>query len=188
MSESKESIEKKLADILEYIGDDPNREGLLETPSRIRKSWDKLFGGYKQKPEDVLKIFKEGACDEMVILKNVEFYSVCEHHFLPFFGQLHVGYLPNEKVIGISKLARLAEIYARRLQIQERMVAQIADDIVKYLDPKGVMVVAEGVHFCMTSRGVEKQNSIMVTSALRGAFREDAKIRDEFLNLVKGSK
>lgn len=179
-----EDFKNKIKDILKYIGDDPEREGLLETPERMIKSWTKLFGGYNMKVEDVMKTFKEGKCDEMVILKDIEFYSTCEHHFLPFFGKISIGYIPNDKVIGVSKLARLVEIYARRLQIQERLVGQVADDIMKYLDAKGCMVVAEAQHMCMTARGVEKQNSLMITNAIRGVFKQE-EVRNEFLKMIK---
>lgn len=177
-----QSIECALKGILDYVGDDSNREGLIETPRRIRKSWEKLFGGYKQNPKDILKAFRDGSCSEMVILKNIEFYSTCEHHFLPFFGKIHIAYIPDGKVVGISKLARLVEVYSRRLQIQERLVSQIADTIMENLNPLGAMVVCEAQHFCMISRGVEKQNSIMVTNAIRGVFQE-IEARNEALSL-----
>lgn len=170
--------------MLAYIGDDPNREGLKETPKRIIKSWGKLFSGYSQKPESVLKTFTEGSCDEMVILKNIEFYSTCEHHFLPFFGTISIGYLPNKRVLGISKLARLVEIYSRRLQIQEKLVAQIADSLMEHLHPLGVMVVCKAKHMCICARGVEKNQAEMITSALRGAFNK-AEVRQEFLQFVQ---
>lgn len=174
----------KIKDIIKYIGDDPNREGLLETPDRVIKSWLKLFEGYNKNPEDLMKTFTEDKCNEMVILKDIEFYSTCEHHMIPFFGKISIGYIPNGKVIGISKLARLVEIYTRRLQIQERLVTQIADDIMNYLGAKGCMVVCEGKHLCMIARGVEKQNSIMITNAIRGIFSEN-EIRNEFLMMIK---
>lgn len=176
-------IEDKITDILYYIGDDPNREGLQETPERMVRSWGKLFGGYKQSVEDVITTF-ESDSNEMVVLRDIEFYSTCEHHFLPFFGKIHIGYIPDGKVIGISKLARIVEIFARRLQIQERLVTQIADSIDEHLEPLGVMVIAEAQHLCMTARGVNKQNSIMVTSAIRNAFKNE-EVRSEFLRLVK---
>jgi GTP cyclohydrolase I len=179
-----QAIEHSIKGILSYIGDNPEREGLLETPKRIRKSWEKLFGGYQQKPEDVLKAsFKDGSCNEMVILKDIEFYSTCEHHFLPFTGKISIGYIPDGKVVGVSKLARLTEVYTRRLQIQERMTGQIADDIMQYINAQGCMVVCEAQHMCMTSRGVEKQQSKMVTSAIRGIFKEK-ETREEFLTLI----
>ncbi len=176
----KNSIEK----ILSYIGEDPTREGLQETPDRMVRSWGKLFGGYKQDPKDILKIFKDGSCREMVILKDIEFYSTCEHHFIPFYGKVSIGYIPNGKVVGVSKLARLVEIYSRRLQIQERMTSQIADALMEHLEPLGVMVICEAKHLCMVARGVEKQNSTMTTSAIRGHF-ERIEVRQEFLTLIK---
>lgn len=181
-----QTIEQMWEDIFRYIGDDPEREGLRGTPHRIRKSWDHLFSGYKMKPEDVLKAeFREGACDEMVILKDIEFYSTCEHHFLPFFGSVSFGYIPDGKVVGVSKIARLVEVFSRRLQIQERMTTHIADSFVSIIKPKGVMVVVKAQHFCMTSRGVEKKNSIMITNAIRGIFRDDVAARMEFLSTIK---
>lgn len=174
-----------IKEILDYIGDDSEREGLLETPDRVLKSYDHLFSGYKKNPADVFKMFEDGNCDEMVILKDIKFYSTCEHHFIPFFGKISIGYVPNGKVIGVSKLARLVEVYARRLQVQERLVGQIADDIMKYLEPKGCMVVAEAKHLCMVARGVEKQNSVMITNAVRGNFKNELIVRDEFLKMIK---
>lgn len=171
--------------ILQAIGDNPDREGLIDTPARVIRSWQKLFGGYLQKPEDVLKTtFYDGACNEMVVLRNIPFYSTCEHHMLPFFGRVDIGYLPGAKVVGISKLSRLVEVYARRLQIQERLAAEIADAIMEHLDARGCIVVIEGEHLCMTARGVEKRGATMITSAIRGVFQEDA-IRSEFLTLIK---
>jgi len=169
---------------LAYIGDNPDREGLLETPRRVVKSWERLFGGYKQNPESVLKTFVEGSCDEMVVLKDIEFYSTCEHHFQPFFGTISIGYLPNKRVLGVSKLARLVEIYSRRLQIQEKLSAEIADSLMKYLNPLGVMVVCKARHLCMASRGVEKHNAVMITSAIRGVFKRP-EVRAEFLDFIK---
>lgn len=171
--------------IISAIGDDPDREGLMHTPERVIKSWSKIFGGYKENAKDVLRtVFVEGACDEMVLLKSIEFYSTCEHHMLPFFGKCSIGYVPSGRVVGISKLARLVEVFARRLQIQERLTGQVADALVEHLEPKGVMVVMEAQHFCMTARGVEKQDSIMVTSAIRGIFKLP-EVRQEFMSLIK---
>ncbi|MDR0734392.1 MAG: GTP cyclohydrolase I FolE [Elusimicrobiota bacterium] len=175
---------ENIKEMLAYIGDNPVREGLRETPRRVIKSWDKLFGGYKQKPESVLKTFTEGSCDEMVILKDIEFYSTCEHHLLPFFGTISIGYLPDKKVIGISKLARLVEIYSRRLQIQEKLVAEIADSLMRHLKPLGVMVVCKAKHMCICARGVEKHKADMITSALRGVFKKN-EVRQEFLQFVQ---
>lgn len=181
---TKKKIEKAARQILEYIGEDPNREGLIETPSRMRRAWEEITAGYRQDPRDLIKTFTDGTCEEMVILKNAEFYSTCEHHFFPFFGHCSIGYIPGGKVIGVSKLARLLDCYSRRMQIQERMTSQIADFLEKELGAKGVYVVCEGVHFCMTSRGVRKQDASMITSAVRGIFKEDAKARAEFLKLI----
>lgn len=179
-------MEKRIVDILEFIGEDVSREGLIDTPSRIVRSWERLYGGYNQDPVDILKTtFKEGSCAEMVILKNIEFYSTCEHHMLPFFGSISIGYLPDKKVVGVSKLARLIECFSRRMQIQERMTKDIADCIMNILGARGVMVVCEAKHLCMVARGVEKQNSVMVTSAVRGVFKEDAVVRNEFLKLIE---
>ena len=177
-------INKNVKEIIDFIGDDSNREGLLDTPSRVIKSWAHLYSGYKSDPATIMTTFTEGSCDEMVILKDIEFYSMCEHHMIPFFGKISIGYIPNGRVIGISKLARLVEIYARRLQIQEKMVGQIADALMEYLEPKGVMVVCEAKHLCMVARGVEKQNSIMITNAVRGNFKEQV-VKDEFLKIIK---
>lgn len=184
--EKEDDISDSIIRQLEYIGEDPTREGLLETPNRVIKSWDKLYGGYKEKVEDILKTFHEGSCDEMVILKDISFYSTCEHHLLPFFGQVHIGYIPDKKVLGVSKLARVVEIFARRMQIQERMTAQICDSIMKWLEPKGCIVITEAQHFCMQARGVEKQKSKMITSAIRGVFKDkDSGAREEFMRFIK---
>jgi GTP cyclohydrolase I len=170
--------------LIEYIGDDPKREGLLETPSRVLRSYETLFSGYKQNPEDVIKVFEDGACNEMVLLKGVEFASFCEHHILPFIGQAHIAYIPNGKVIGVSKLVRILEIYARRLQIQERIGEQVTECLMKYLQPKGAACVLSAKHLCMSCRGVEKQHSTMITSSLKGVFLEDARTRSEFLSMI----
>jgi GTP cyclohydrolase IA len=183
LERNKEDITRSIYKMIEYIGDDPAREGVEDTPKRVVKSWNTIFGGYKQNPEDVLKTQFAADYDEMVVLKDIEFYSTCEHHMLPFFGKAHVAYLPNGKVVGISKLARLVEIYARRLQIQERLTTQIAQAIMEILNPFGCGVIMEAKHFCMVCRGVEKQNSIMTTSSLEGTFR-DGTIRQEFFNLI----
>jgi len=169
---------------LETIGEAPDREGLLDTPARVARSWDELFAGYAQAPEDILSTsFVEGACNEMVILRDITGFSTCEHHVLPFSYRAHIGYIPAGKVVGVSKLARLVECFARRLQIQERMTTQVADTMVKVLHPKGVMVVVEGQHLCMAARGVKQHESVMVTSAIRGVF-EQPETRSEFLRLI----
>jgi GTP cyclohydrolase I len=180
------NIQDNFRKTLEFIGEDITREGLLETPKRMQRAYDEIFAGYRMNPKDLLKTFTQGTCKEMVILKNCEFFSTCEHHFLPFFGHISIGYIPNTKVIGVSKLARLTDCFAKRMQIQERMTAQIADFLEQELEAKGVYVVCEGVHFCMTSRGIRKQDASMITSAIRGAFETDAQARSEFLSLIKG--
>lgn len=184
MSEKNIAIEKSIRDIIALIGEDPDREGLLETPSRVRRSYETLFSGYGKKPEDVMKIFEAEGYDEMILLKDIEYFSTCEHHIIPFTGKAHIAYIPNDKICGISKLARILEIYARRMQIQERLTDQIAHAIDDILKPKGVGVVVEGAHLCMRARGVEKQNSVMVTSSLLGVFREP-EVKEEFLGLIK---
>lgn len=179
------AVEAHAKAILEYIGEDTTREGLLETPKRMRRAWDEVFAGYKTDPKSLIKTFVQGTCKELVILKNAEYFSYCEHHFFPFFGHCSIGYLPNGKVIGVSKLARLLDCYSRRMQIQERMTAQIADFLEEHLQARGVYVICEGVHFCMTSRGVRKQDASMVTSAIRGEFLTNPALRAEFLSLIR---
>jgi GTP cyclohydrolase IA len=180
------AMEKYIEKLLFYIGEDPMREGLLETPARILKSYDTLFSGYKKSESDVFKIFEApNGYDEIVLLKNIEMYSMCEHHFLPFFGKAHIAYIPNERVIGISKLARLLEIYSRRLQIQERICQQITNSLMDNLNAKAAACIIEAKHFCMMARGVEKQNSIMVTSSLKGVFITKPEARIELLNLIR---
>lgn len=182
----KEDKEEIIVRLLEQIGEDPTREGLLETPKRVVKMHEEVFAGYSQKPEEVLKTFTEGACDEIVLLKDIEFYSYCEHHMVPFMGKAHIAYLPNKKVIGISKLARLLDIYAKRLQIQERIGSQVVDALMEHLQPLGAACVIEAQHLCMKSRGVRKQSSVMVTSAMRGVFRDKPAARAELMSLIKG--
>jgi GTP cyclohydrolase I len=171
--------------LLQYIGEDPTREGLKETPNRVIRSYETLFGGYKQDPKDVMKVFEDGACDEMVLLKGIPFTSCCEHHMLPFLGRAHIAYIPNGKVIGVSKLARILEIYARRLQIQERIGQQITQCLMEYLKPKGAACILEATHLCMACRGVQKQDSVMITSSLRGAFLDEAMTRSEFMSMIR---
>ncbi len=179
-------LEGLAAEWLQVIGEDPNREGLLKTPERVAKAWAFLTRGYRQNLEEIVNgaIFQaEGS--EMVVVKGIEFYSMCEHHMLPFFGQVHIGYIPGEKILGLSKFARIVDLFARRLQVQERLSVQIAEAIQQVLEPRGAGVVVEGVHLCMMMRGVEKQHSRTVTSAMLGVFREDAKTREEFLSHLK---
>ncbi len=172
-------------ELLKEIGEDVNRQGLLKTPMRVAKAYEFLTQGYHQNIEEIINdaIFDEDY-SEMVIVKNIDFYSLCEHHMIPFFGKAHVAYIPKGKVIGISKIPRIVDVFARRLQIQERMTQQIADTLEEYLHPEGVAVVVEGYHMCMMMRGVQKQNSITTTSAVHGVFKEDARTRSEFLNLI----
>lgn len=173
--------------ILEYIGEDPHRGGLLETPARVAKAWDYWFGGYGKEPAEILKTFEDGAenCDEMVIVKDIPFYSHCEHHMAPIFGTASVAYIPNGKIVGLSKLSRLVDLYARRLQVQERLTNQIAEALQEHLSPKGVGVLIKARHLCMESRGVCQQGHHTVTSALRGVMREPGGAREEFISLVK---
>ncbi len=175
--------------MLPHLGEDPGREGLLRTPARVAKSLRWLTRGYGRSVEDVVgdAVFEEKH-ESMVLVRDIEVYSLCEHHMLPFFGKAHIAYYPNGRIIGLSKLPRIVDVFARRLQLQERMTDQIADALMDVLDPMGVGVVVEAYHLCMMMRGVQKQNSKTVTSALRGIFRDDAKTRDEFLRLVHGGR
>jgi GTP cyclohydrolase IA len=175
-------IETAVREILTGIGEQPDREGLQKTPTRVAKMYAELTAGYHVDPDALINdaIFSVGY-DEMVLVKNIDFYSLCEHHMLPFMGQVHVAYIPNGKVVGLSKIPRIVEMFARRLQVQERMTVQIADFINEHLEPTGVAVVAEGVHMCSVMRGVKKANASMVTSAMRGIFRDDQKTRTEFM-------
>ena len=182
MTDKIEVITKQL---LEEIGEDPNREGLLKTPSRVSKAWSFFSKGYKQDLNRIINdaIFEEDAKD-MVIVRDIEFFSLCEHHLIPFFGKAHVGYIPNGKIIGLSKIPRIIDMFSRRLQVQERLTHQIADAINSVLNPKGVSVVMEGRHMCMQMRGVEKQNSFTSTSAMSGQFKKSAETRSEFLSII----
>jgi len=170
---------------LACIGEDPTREGLLDTPKRIIKSWEELYSGYHEDPADLLTVFEAGTYDQIVICKDIELYSMCEHHMLPFFGKAHVAYIPNGKVIGLSKLARLVDIYARRLQIQERIGEEVTMALMKYLKPQGAACIIEATHMCMRMRGAAKQSSVMVTSSLKGSFMENLTARNELLQLIK---
>jgi GTP cyclohydrolase IA len=170
---------------LQFIGEDPSREGLKDTPARVVRSWKELFGGYALNPAEILaREFESGDYDQMILCKNVDFFSTCEHHILPFSGVAHVAYVPAETVVGLSKMARLVDCFARRLQIQERMTEQIADAMDENLNPRGIAVVVEAQHFCMACRGAKKQNARMVTSSLRGSFRSEASARAEFFSLI----
>ncbi len=181
-----ESLEPLVRSWLGAIGEDPGREGLRDTPARVARAWAFLTRGYRQRIEEVVNdALFEADGSEMVVVKGIEFYSMCEHHLLPFFGRVHIGYIPRKKVLGLSKFARIVDLYARRLQIQERLATQIAEAIERVVEPEGVAVVVEGVHLCMMMRGVEKQHSAATTSAMRGVFKTDAKTREEFLSLIR---
>ena len=182
-------IANHISSILTALGEDPSRRGLQRTPERVEKALRFLTRGYDQDPAQVIgsALFEEPH-DNMVLVRDIEFYSLCEHHMLPFYGKAHVAYIPNGRIVGLSKMARVVDVFARRLQVQERMTDQIADALVDALQPRGVGVVLEAAHFCMMMRGVEKQESKTITSALRGTFRDDGRTREEFLRLVHGRK
>ena len=183
-----ESITEMVRRMLAMIGEDPNREGLRKTPERFEKALRFLTSGYHQDPEKILNGAMYSVCyDQMVVVKDIEVFSLCEHHLLPFFGKCHVAYIPSKQVVGLSKIPRLVNMFARRLQIQERLTSQIAQAIQQKLSPDGVGVIIEARHLCMVMRGVEKQNSQAVTSAMLGAFRENKQTRDEFLALIRPS-
>lgn len=182
-------IKEIVAELLQLLGEDPQREGLLNTPHRVAKSLRFLTSGHQIDARTAISnAMFDVPCDEMVIVKDIEFYSLCEHHILPITGKAHVGYLPNGKVIGLSKIARVVDIYAHRLQVQERMTHQIASSLLEILNARGVAVVIEAVHYCMVMRGVQKQNSKTVTSSMLGTFREDHRTRTEFMDLIKSSE
>ena len=182
-------IADALVEILLQIGEDPRREGLLKTPKRFAKAFRFLTSGYEVDPEEIVgAALFDLECEEMVVVKDIEFYSLCEHHILPITGRVHIGYLPSGKVIGLSKLARVVDVFARRLQVQERMTTQIATSLMEGLGAHGVGVVVEAVHFCMVMRGVQKQNSMTVTSSMLGAFRSDNATRNEFFDLIRGRR
>ena len=184
-TDNNKNITKLIEKLLQEVGEDPTREGLLKTPTRVAKSWLYFSRGYNLDLDDVVNnaIFHETSKD-MILVRDVEFFSHCEHHLLPFFGKAHVGYIPNGKVIGLSKIPRIIDMYARRLQVQERLTHQIADAIKEVLKPNGVAVVMEGRHMCMQMRGVEKQNSLATTSTMLGRFRESVRTRNEFMYLI----
>jgi GTP cyclohydrolase I len=179
------ALEGLIAQVLSALGEDPKREGLLQTPHRVAKAYEFLTEGYRQDVAKVLNgaIFNE-RYSEMVIVKEIDFFSLCEHHMLPFFGRAHIAYIPNGKIVGLSKIPRIVEVFSRRLQVQERLTQQIAQTLYDALNPDGVGVVVEARHMCMMMRGVEKQNSVATTSAMLGTFRDDVKTRAEFLNLI----
>lgn len=180
-----EKVANLIRELIIELGEDPNREGLKKTPTRVARAFEYLTKGYREDIEKVLNgaIFKE-KYNEMVIVKNIDFFSLCEHHLLPFYGKVHIAYIPNGKIVGLSKIPRIVEVFSRRLQVQERLTQQIADTLNEYLNPKGVAVVVEARHLCMIMRGVEKQNSVATTSAMHGVFAEDVKTRNEFMHLI----
>jgi GTP cyclohydrolase I len=183
---SREEAEEAVRTLIRWAGDDPRREGLLGTPNRVVRAYEEFFSGYQEDPAELLgRTFDEtGGYDEMVVLRDIEFFSHCEHHIVPIIGKAHIGYLPDKRVLGISKLARLVEVYARRLQIQEKLTAEIANTLNEALHPRGVAVVIEAAHQCMTTRGVKKPGVSLVTSRMLGSFRKDEKTRREFLSII----
>jgi GTP cyclohydrolase I len=180
-----ESIQENIVRQLQYIGENPNREGLKATPDRIVRAWKELFVGYREKPEELFTTFESDGYNQIVLLKSVELFSMCEHHMLPFFGQAHVAYIPDKRVIGISKLARLVDLYARRLQIQERIGEQVTDALMHFLEPLGAACIIEATHLCIQMRGVGKQHSTMITSSIKGVFLTKPEARAELMGLIK---
>lgn len=188
MSEKNRDFEEAVKVMMRHVGEDPDREGLVKTPERVRKAFEFMFGGYEQDPKEILeKALFTSSNDEMVLIKDIEFYSTCEHHILPIIGRVHVAYIPDGKVVGLSKIPRVVNVFARRMQIQEQLTEQIADAIMQTIDPKGVAVVVQARHMCMEMRGVEKINSTTTSSALRGLFKKDEKTRNEFFSLINSS-
>jgi GTP cyclohydrolase I len=183
-------IERAVREILLAVGEDPERDGLLDTPARVARMYAEQFAGMRQRPEDVLTTVFDSEHDEIVLVKDIDMYSLCEHHLVPFFGKAHIGYMPNEKskITGLSKLARLVDVYARRPQVQERMTCQVADALMRVLEPRGVIVVLEAEHLCMSMRGVRKPGATTVTSAVRGVFRANARTRAEAMSLIFGHR
>ena len=186
--DSSDGIEGHVRKILHHMGEDPDREGLLKTPYRVARAFEYLTKGYQQDPKEVINdaIFTEEDYSEMIVVKDIDFFSMCEHHILPFFGRANVAYIPDKRIVGISKVARLVDVYARRLQVQERITTQVANTLMEELNPLGVGVIITAEHLCMRMRGVEKQNSIVTTSATLGAFRTHQETREEFITLVNG--
>jgi len=184
------SMEDNVRRILEYMGEDPEREGLVKTPTRVARAFEYMTRGYSQDPKAIISgaMFTTEDYQEMVLGKDIDFFSMCEHHILPFFGRANVAYIPKHRIVGISKIARLVDVFARRLQVQERLTTQVANTLMEELDPFGVGVIIRAEHLCMRMRGVEKQNSIVTTSAMLGAFRTQQATREEFMTLVNGSQ
>ncbi|KKM77712.1 hypothetical protein LCGC14_1367300 [marine sediment metagenome] len=183
-------VEKSIAFLISSFGEDPGRSGLRETPKRMAETWKFLFSGYGKKPDSVITSFDAENYDQLILLKDIEFYSMCEHHLIPFFGKAHIAYIPDPKgaIVGVSKLARILDIYSRRMQIQERIGDQVTSAIMSTIQPRGAACILEATHLCMRMRGVEKQNSIMVTSSLKGIFLREKGIKEEFLALIRHGK
>jgi len=189
MSDAPDAMESLVAGLLKEIGEDPGRDGLVRTPARVAKAMRFFTEGYARDPETILNnALFEVDYDEMVIVKDIDFYSLCEHHLLPFFGRVHVAYIPNGKVVGLSKIPRMVEMFAKRLQVQERLTVQVAETLEQVLQPKGIAVVVEAIHLCMIMRGVESQNTSAITSSMRGEFERDPKTRSEFMNLIRNRR
>ena len=189
MSAPGDPIEGLVTSLLKELGEDPGRNGLDRTPARVARAFRFLTGGYEQEPATILNdALFQVTYDEMVVVKDIDFYSLCEHHLLPFFGRVHIAYIPNGKIVGLSKLPRLVEMFSRRLQVQERLTTEIAGTIESVLSPRGVGVVVEAIHLCMMMRGIEKQNTFAITSSMRGAFNADPKTRAEFMELIRHRK
>jgi GTP cyclohydrolase I len=189
MSEIQDGIEPLIAGLLKEIGVDPGCDGLERTPARVAKAMRFFTQGYEQEPLEILNdALFDVTYDEMVIVKDIDFYSLCEHHLLPFFGRVHVAYIPNGRVVGLSKIPRVVEMFARRLQVQERLTTQVAETLEQVLHPKGVAVVIESIHLCMMMRGVQSQNASAITSSIRGEFEQDSKTRSEFMNLIRSRR
>ena len=185
LSEKNIEFENAVKIMMRHVGEDTSREGLLDTPKRVRKAYEFIYGGYKENPEEILSsALFTSSNDEMVLIKDIEFYSTCEHHLLPIIGRVHVAYIPDGKVVGLSKIPRVVNVFARRMQIQEQLTEQIADAIMNTIEPKGVAVVIQARHMCMEMRGVEKINSTTTSSALRGLFKKDERTRSEFFSLI----
>lgn len=189
-SDAVRGMEDNVRRILTYMGEDPDREGLVKTPSRVARAFEYMTKGYNEDPKAIISsaMFTTEDYQEMVLVKDIDFYSMCEHHILPFFGRANVAYIPKHRIVGISKIARLVDVFARRLQVQERLTTQVANTLMEELDPYGVGVIIRAEHLCMRMRGVEKQNSIVTTSAMLGAFRTQQATREEFMTLVNGSQ
>lgn len=182
---SKEEALQAVKTLIRYIGDDPEREGLIETPERVLRSYNEIFQGYHQDPKEILEKRFSTRSHEMVVLSNIELYSTCEHHMIPFVGSCHIAYLPKDQVVGLSKLARLMEVFSRRLQIQEELTYQIANALCEYVEPGGVAVMIEAKHMCMSCRGVGKQHSHMITTCMLGAFETDPSLKNDFFHLIE---